>query len=159
YHAKTRAISTNDIGQQSMQDVSVYGPSYLLPHLLNRDAGGKPFEEVMIIGAGGGNDVSAALQMGAKHVYAVESDHLIAGFGRLPAPGRPYSAPSVSVRVDAGRSFARRTEAKYDLVAYGVVDSLVLHSGYSSLRLENFLFTREAMQDVKRTLKPDGVFV
>ena len=34
----------------------------------------------------------------------------------------------------------------------------MLHSGYSSLRLENFLFTREAFEDVKRTLKPDGVF-
>jgi hypothetical protein len=40
-----------------------------------------------------------------------------------------------------------------------VVDSLVLHSGYSSLRLENFLFTREAFEDVKRSLKPGGLFV
>src|SRR6185436_13562372 len=51
------------------------------------------------------------------------------------------------------------TESKYDLAVYALVDSLVLHSGYSSLRLENFLFTREAFEDVKRTLKPDGLFV
>ena len=60
--------------------------------------------------------------------------------------------------LDDGRSFARSTERKYDLAVYALVDSLVLHSGYSSLRLENFLFTREAFEDVKRTLKPDGVF-
>src|SRR5262249_53667403 len=60
---------------------------------------------------------------------------------------------------DDGRSFLRRTEKKYDLVVYAVVDSLVLHSGYSSVRLENFLFTREAFDDVRRVLKPGGVFV
>src|SRR5207247_10439749 len=63
-----------------------------------------------------------------------------------------------TVRLDDGRSFARTTPGKYDLAVYALVDSLVLHSGYSSLRLENFLFTREAFEDVKRTLKPDGVF-
>jgi hypothetical protein len=62
------------------------------------------------------------------------------------------------VHLDDGRSFARTTERKYDLAVYALVDSLVLHSGYSSVRLENFLFTREAFEDVKRTLKPDGVF-
>ena len=52
----------------------------------------------------------------------------------------------------------RHTEAKYDLAVYALVDSLMLHSGYSSLRLENFLFTHEAFEDVKRTLAPGGVF-
>ena len=33
----------------------------LLPHLLNRDAGRRPFADVLIIGAGSGNDVAAAL--------------------------------------------------------------------------------------------------
>jgi hypothetical protein len=44
------------------------------------------------------------------------------------------------------------------LAIYALVDSLVLHSGYSSLRLENFLFTEQAFEDVKKTLKPGGVF-
>jgi hypothetical protein len=43
-------------------------------------------------------------------------------------------------------------------VNYAVVDSLVLHSGYSSLRLESFLFTEQAFRDVKARLKPGGVF-
>jgi hypothetical protein len=34
----------------------------------------------------------------------------------------------------------------------------VLHSGFSSLRLENFLFTEQAFADVKKKLKPGGVF-
>ena len=151
-------IATNDIGHQQMLKMEHNGVAYVLPHVLNRDAGGRPFEDVMIIGAGSGNDVAAALRAGVKHVAAVEIDPRINEIGRQLHPDRPYADPRVSVHLDDGRSFARNTERKYDLAIYALVDSLVLHSGYSSLRLENFLFTREALEDVKRTLKPDGVF-
>lgn len=39
------------------------------------------------------------------------------------------------------------------------MDSLVLHSSYSNIRLESYLFTRQALEDVKKRLKPDGLFV
>jgi spermidine synthase len=152
-------ISTNDIGHQYIQRVAREGAAYMLPYYLNGHAGGAPLEDVMIIGAGNGNDVSAALQAGAKHIDAVEIDPVIRELGRLHHPEQPYADARVTVRVDDGRAFARRTERKYDLAVYALVDSLVLHSGYSSLRLENFLFTREAFEEVKRTLKPDGLFV
>src|SRR5205807_6687454 len=51
------------------------------------------------------------------------------------------------------------SQRKYDLVIYALVDSLVLHSGYSNIRLESYLFTRQTFEDVKRHLKPDGTFV
>ena len=56
------------------------------------------------------------------------------------------------------RSFTRKSPHQYDLAIYALVDSLVLHSGYSSIRLENFLFTEEAFRDIKSKLKPGGVF-
>lgn len=152
------AIATNDIGHQQMVKIEQLGPAYLMPHLLNRDAGNKPFDEVMVIGAGSGNDVAAALRAGVKHVDAVEIDPRINEIGRRLHPDKPYADARVSVHLDDGRSFARSTERKYDLAVYALVDSLVLHSGYSSVRLENFLFTRQAFEDVKHTLKPDGVF-
>ncbi len=158
YEPAFRTIATNDIGHQQLVRIERYGSGYMLPHLLNRDAGGAPFEEVMIIGAGSGNDVAAALRSGAKHVDAVEIDPRINEIGRQLHPSKPYADARVSVRLDDGRSFARNTGSKYDLAVYALVDSLVLHSGYSSLRLENFLFTRHAFEDVKGTLKPDGVF-
>ena len=65
----------------------------------------------------------------------------------------------MTIHLDDGRSFVRRTEKKYDLATYALVDSLVLHSGYSSLRLESFLFTEQAFRDVKEKLDDDGVFV
>ena len=39
---------------------------------------------------------------------------------------------------------------------YALVDSLVLHSSYSNIRLESYLFTEQAFRDVRRCLKPDG---
>ena len=86
------------------------GPAYMLPHLLNRDAGGPPFEDVLIIGAGSGNDVAAALAQGAGHVDAVEIDPVINEIGRRDHPDRPYGDPRVTVHLDDGRSFVRKTD-------------------------------------------------
>ena len=158
YVPQGRGIDTNNISHQQMVDIEKEGSGYVIPHLLNRDTGGSPFEDVMIIGAGSGNDVSTALRYGAKHIDAVEIDPMINLIGRWDHPNHPYDDPRVTVHLDDGRSFARKTKNKYDLAIYALVDSLVLHSGYSSLRLENFLFTKQAFEDVKKTLKPGGVF-
>ena len=141
-----------------MLKIEESGPAYMLPYLLNRDAGGRSFDDVLIIGAGSGNDVAAALRQGAKHVDAVEIDPVIYDLGRRDHPNRPYRDPRVSVHLDDGRSFVRKTERRYDLIVYALVDSLALHSSYSSVRLESFLFTEEAFRDVKAKLKPGGVF-
>jgi SAM-dependent methyltransferase len=158
YEPRTGGIGVNSIAHQQMLRIMDWGPAYALPHLLNRDAGGAAFENVLIIGAGSGNDVQAALAFGAKHVDAVEIDPVIYDIGRADHPDRPYDDPRVSVHLDDGRSFLARTPRKYDVVIYALVDSLVLHSGYSSIRLESFLFTEEAFRAVKRVLKPGGVF-
>ena len=113
----------------------------------------------MIVGAGSGNDVSAALQNGAKQIDAVEIEPVLNEIGRADHPLKPYDDPRVTITLDDGRSFIRRSDKTYDMIAYALVDSLVLHSGYSSLRLESFLFTEQAFRDVKARLADDGVFV
>src|SRR4030095_16099153 len=70
YFTERAQIDTNNIMHQQMLHIAQSGPAYALPHLLNRDSGGSPFEKVMIIGAGSGNDVEAALSFGAKQVDA-----------------------------------------------------------------------------------------
>ncbi len=158
YKPRYKSIDVNHLGHQGMLPVELAGPAYMLPHLLNRDAGGSPFQDVMIVGAGSGNDVAAALRQGAGHVDAVEIDPVINRLGRLHHPDRPYDDPRVAIHLDDGRSFVRQTEHQYDLISYAVVDSLALHSSYSSVRLESFLFTEQAFADVKARLKPRGVF-
>ena len=68
YDPDKREIEANNIPHQGMVRFGEAGALYALPHLLNRDSGREPFEEVLVIGAGSGNDVQAALAMGAKHV-------------------------------------------------------------------------------------------
>ena len=148
YDKNAKMVYVNNIYHQAIQPSRSRGMSYALPHLLNRDAG-KAFEDVLVIGAGTGNDVAAAL-MRAKHVDAVEIDPRIYEIGQTYHPDRPYSDPRVTVHLDDGRRFVHTTSRKYDLVVYALVDSLVLHSGYSSLRLESFLFTEQAFREIKR---------
>jgi SAM-dependent methyltransferase len=151
-------VTTNNIGHQQMTRVAQSGAAYALPHLLWRDSGGKPFQDVLIIGAGSGNDVQGARLFEARHIDAVDIDPVIQRLGRTYHPDRPYDDPRITVHQDDGRSFLKRSARKYDLVIYALVDSLVLHSGYASLRLESYLFTQEAINDAHARLKPGGVF-
>ncbi|HET6889804.1 MAG TPA: hypothetical protein VFH31_01775 [Pyrinomonadaceae bacterium] len=153
------SMSVNLIYHQQMVSRNENFPAYALPHLLNRDSGRAPFADVLIIGAGSGNDVSRALQWGAKKVDAVEIDPVIYRLGRTHHPDHPYQDERVQIHLDDGRNFLRATDKKYDLIVYALVDSLVLHSGYSNIRLESFLFTSQTFADVRRHLKPDGIFV
>ena len=159
YQPDPKLITVNLIGHQQMQSHQSPFPAYALPHLINRDSGRKPFADVLIIGAGSGNDVSRALAWGATHVDAVEIDPVIQRLGKQHHPDRPYDDPRVTVHLNDGRNYLRKTTRQYDLIVYALVDSLVLHSSHSNIRLESFLFTRQAMDDVRRRLKPDGVFV
>src|SRR5260370_14787061 len=102
------------MGHQQMVEIEKGGPAYPLPYLLNRDAGGKPFEDVLIIGAGSGNDVAASLAQGARHIDAVEIDPVIHELGRRDHPDRPYADPRVSIHPDRGSSFIRRTAQQSD---------------------------------------------
>ena len=153
------SLSVNLIYHQQMVSRNEKFPAYALPHLLNRDAGRPAFADVLIIGAGSGNDISRALQWDAKHVDAVEIDPAIYRLGRTYHPDHPYWDERVQIHLDDGRNFLRSTDRKYDLIVYALVDSLVLHSGYSNIRLESFLFTRQTFEDVRRHLKPNGTFV
>ncbi|HEX5069276.1 MAG TPA: hypothetical protein VFV78_03600 [Vicinamibacterales bacterium] len=162
YDAPGRAISVNLIGHQSMvsrDDHANPSYAYALPYLLRRDSGGAPFQDVLIVGAGSGNDVSRALAWGVRSVDAVEIDPAIQRIGRRDHPDHPYQDPRVSVHIGDGRNFLRVAQKQYDLIVFALVDSLVLHSGYSNIRLESFMFTREAMADARAHLKPGGVFV
>jgi SAM-dependent methyltransferase len=118
----------------------------------------KPPEEVLIVGAGTGTDVSIALSHGIAHVDAVEIDPGLLRFGREHNPDRAYDDPRVTAYVNDGRAFLERTDKKYDLILFALPDSLTLVSGASALRLESYLFTEEAIQSAREHLAPGGAF-
>ena len=169
YYPDNKFINTNLISQQVMEPLN--SPSvapYALPYLFQRDlrkADGSPewpaFKRILIIGAGSGNDVARTLHWVAKdaRIDAVEIDPVIQKIGSNDHPDRPFQDGRVHVYLNDGRNFLRESPPEtYDLVIFALIDSLVLQSGYSNLRLESQLFTRESFEDVKRVLKPSGVY-
>jgi hypothetical protein len=116
-------------------------------------------ERVLVVGAGGGNDVAGALRAGASSVDAVEIDPAVVNIGRRLHPNQPYAAPNVRVVNDDARAFFRRAAGPYDLVLFGLLDSHTSPSAYSNVRLDHFVYTRESFADMGRLLAPDGVVV
>ena len=57
-----------------------------------------------------------------------------------------------------GRAYLQQTDKKYDLIIFALPDSLTLVSGQSAVRLESFLFTKEAMEAARDHLNPGGAF-
>lgn len=112
---------------------------------------------VLVVGAGTGNDVAAALRNGAGAVDAVEIDPEIVRLGRQRHPETPYSDPRVRVVVDDARAFFHRAKPGYDLVVFGALDSHTLNSSLTNLRIDNFVYTVEAFREVRDLLAPDGV--
>jgi len=158
---QSRHIAVNQLGHQLMWSRDNQYNYYALPHALRRDTSGAKYQRILIIGAGSGSDVSQALQWADTDalIDAVEIDPVIQTLGAKYHPNQPYSDPRVRVYWNDGRNFLRNApDAEYDLIIYALVDSLVLHSGYSNIRLESYLFTEQALADVRRCLKPDGVF-
>jgi hypothetical protein len=113
-------------------------------------------QNVLILGAGTGNDVAGALRHGAQHVDAVEIDPVILEIGRRYHPEHPYDSPRVTVYVGDARSFLKKTTTKYDLIVFGFLDSSTLLSSFSSLRLDNYVYTVESFENAKARLADQG---
>ena len=153
-----RSISVNGIPHQSMRSVDDprIDPFY---DQVYRWFPGRTFNNVLIVGAGSGNDTAMALKRGAKSIDAVEIDPKIQQIGIDLHPNRPYDDPRVHPIVNDGRAFLRSATGQYDLVVFALPDSLTLVSTSANLRLESFLFTTEAFASVRDHLAPGGVFV
>jgi len=115
-------------------------------------------KKVLILGAGTGNDVNIALHNGAEQITAVEIDPVILELGEEFNTSHPYQEDRVELVVDDARHFLWNTEKRFDLVVFGTLDSQTLLSAHANLRLENYVYTRESFEDVKRVLAPEGMF-
>lgn len=152
-------VSVNGIPHQLIESTEMrrtHETFYFTPYEY-RSAPGPP-RQVLIVGAGTGSDVAIALAQGVERVDAVEIDPRLQDFGEQLHPDRPYDSGNVAVTINDGRAFLERTDRTYDLIVFALPDSLTLVSGQSSLRLESYLFTREAMESARNHLEPGGVF-
>lgn len=131
-------------------------PFYFRPYELRNAS--QPPDRMLIVGAGTGSDVAIALAQGVRHIDAVEIDPQLQAIGEELHPDRPYQSDNVTVVINDARAFLERTNHTYDMILFALPDSLTLVSGQSSLRLESYLFTVEAMSSARDHLEEDGVF-
>ena len=163
---KGKCIMVNNAGYQGMMDLSpgsallesvprnLHGLSqYDLPLRIKPDA-----NNVLIVGAGSGNDVAGALRGGARQITAVEIDPVIISMGKRHHPERPYDSPRVRVVNDDARSFFATTSDKYELIVFGLLDSHTT-TAMTNARLDHYVYTLESLQRAADLLTDDGVIV
>jgi len=155
YHQKALDLSPEFVAHYGYlsPDVEIAQRAYALPYDFVSSG------DVLIVGAGAGNDVASALRYGADHVDAVEIDPQIAELGLSLHPEKPYQSPKVALVIDDARSYFEKSDKKYDLIVFGFLDSHTLFSSMSSVRLDNFVYTLQCLEEARDHLKERGVLV
>ena len=149
-------IDVNNVGYMTLLSREYTGElsQYDIPYRFKKDIG-----NLLILGAGAGNDAAGALRNKVRYIDAVEIDPGIYKLGAKFHPEDPYSNPKVNVVIDDARSFLKKTDKKYDMVCFGLLDSHILSSSYNNMRLDHYVYTRESIEEARRLLKKDGVLI
>jgi spermidine synthase len=130
---------------------------YGLPYVI------RPGAKTLIIGPGGGWDVSRALASGSHDVTGVEINPIIATTimrEKYPELSHHlYSRPDVHITVEDGRSFARRTEQRFQVIQATLVDTWASTAAGAFALSENNLYTSDAFRDYLSHLTDDGILV
>jgi hypothetical protein len=154
------AVSANNIPHQTLYSIPTLHKIESFYFFLYRHLTPNSLRNVLVIGAGTGNDVGVALSEGARHVDAVEIDPDLVKLGREHNPEHAYQSPRVTVHIDDGRSFLQNTSQRYSLILYALPDSLTALTGQSApVGLENYLLTTQGIQVAQDHLAPGGTFV
>ena len=134
-------------------DLAYHGPGF--PYLL------RPAAKTLVIGPGGGWDVSRALASGSKDVTGVEINPIIATtIMRTKFPqysNRLYLRPEVKIVVEDGRSFVRRSRERYQVLQATLVDTWASTAAGAFALSENNLYTTNAFLDYLSHLTDDGL--
>ena len=162
-------LNTNDSWYQQIIDLS---PEFVQSH--PQWFGGRPLSEnsynmpyrfypapasVLVLGSGMGNDVAAALRNGSGRVEAIEIDPLILRLGRELHFEHPYQSLRVHVSVNDARSYLENSRDQFDLIVFSLLDSHTTASNFTNIRIDNYVYTREAFQRARQLLKSDGLFI
>ena len=130
------------------------GLTWALPyHLLDRP-------RVLVLGAGGGQDVLQALYHRARSVDAVEINPQLLGLVQddlADFSGRPYSRPGVRVHVADARAHVAGSRARYDLIQLALVDAFGASAAGLTALAESYLYTVEALGAYLDRLDPGGL--
>lgn len=155
-----RVIVNNSGFQQIQNNSSLYAlpvrerivEQYNIPARL-----AEPVRRALVVGAGTGNDVAGLIAHTDAEIVAVDIDPLLLKLGAKLHPEKPYSNPRVRlIENDARAIFLNQPAKSYDLIVFGLLDSHTTPN-LSNARLDNFVYTKEAITAAKRLLTDDGI--
>ena len=143
----------NHLSADSLRDLLHQGPG--LPYNI------RPGAKTLVIGPGGGWDVSRALASGSHDVTGVEINPIIATTimrEKFPQFSNGlYLRPDVHIHVEDGRSFVRRSPEKYQVIQATLVDTWASTAAGAFALSENNLYTTDAFRDYFSHLTDDGL--
>ncbi|WP_376741504.1 spermidine synthase, partial [Sinorhizobium psoraleae] len=149
----------------SITAMTAYGGDPATVAYLDRTTAALPYRllarpRILILGAGGGEQVLLALRAGADIVDAVEVNPQMIELSRnrfASFVGGIFSRPNVNLHLAEARAFAATTGERYDLIQMPLLDSFsAAAAGVQSMH-ENYTYTVEALRDYLAVLRPDGV--
>ena len=123
-------------------------------HYLRADA------SVMVVGAGGGRDVLAALAFQQRDVTAVEVNEAVleAVNGRFgDYTGRLDRRPSIRFVNDEARSYITRLDRRFDILQVSFIDTFAATAAGAYVLTEHSLYTMEAFRTFLDHLSPRGI--
>jgi hypothetical protein len=116
--------------------------------------------DVLILGAGGGEQVLLALYHGAPEIDAVELNPRVLALvadDHAAFAGEIYRRPEVDVRLGEARGFVKRTAERYDLIQIPLLYSFGAASAGTQSLHESYTYTVEAIGDYLDRLEPGGL--
>lgn len=146
------AMNDSKASAETRQQLKQYRTAYDLPFEINDQR-----NRALVVAAGTGNDVQAALRNNYGHVTSVDIDGQIIELGRKLHPEHPYDDTRTEPIVNDARAFFEQYHGEpFDCVCYGLLDSHSMFSAMSTLRLENYVYTREGMRSAWNHVAPGG---
>ncbi len=112
-------------------------------------------DDVLVVGAGLGQNVKAAYEHKCKHIDAVEIDPVILDIGRKV--NQVYKNPELQLICDDARHYFNSSKKKYDLIIFGLLDSTAVAGQGSSVRLDAYVYTEESIRKATSLLKENGI--
>lgn len=113
--------------------------------------------DVLVIGAGLGNEVAAALRRGAGRVDAIESDPVVLELGEAFHPEKPYDDKRVHFTSTDPRLFLRKLDRRYDLIVFASSGSPFAKAAFAPLRLNTLSLTDHTLRLARALLKEKGL--
>ncbi|MFN9263795.1 MAG: hypothetical protein ACK6DY_09915 [Acidobacteriota bacterium] len=142
-----------NLTERDRKDLTLQGPAF--PYKM------RPGAKTLIVGPGGGWDVTRALALGSKDITGVEINPIIAKTVMqerfLDFSRKLYQRPEVRIEIEDGRAFIRRSPEKYQVLQATLVDTWASTAAGAFALSENNLYTTDAFYDYLSHLTDDGV--